>query len=113
MGAANNKMHFESEEKQVAMQEILPSLLQVVNQPLRPVAQHLFTPQEKKMLTLVVATLVAYALTFDLAQQQPYSLPNGAGASACGLTPLTPAVHTLCSFPVSHQANFWVHISCL
>lgn len=76
----------------------------MVNQPLRPVAQHLFTPQEKKMLALVVATLVAYALTFDLGQQQPYGMPEGAGASACGLTPLTPAVHTLCSFPVSHQA---------
>lgn len=105
-GGLNHKMHYEFEEKSLVMQEILPSLLQVVNQPLRPVAQHLFTPQEKKTLTLVVATLVAYALTFDLAQQPPYSLPSGAGASACGLTPLTPAVHTLCSFPVSHEAYY-------
>lgn len=55
------------------------------------------------MLALVVATLVAYALTFDLGQQQPYGMPDGAGASACGLTPLTPPVHTLCSFPVSFK----------
>lgn len=89
------------------LQEILPSLLQVVNQPLRPVAQHLFTPHEQKMLALVVATLVAYALTFDLGQQQPYGMPGGAGASACGLTPLAPPVHTLCSFPVSFQASLW------
>ena len=82
-------------------QEVLPSLLQVVNQPLRPVAQHLFTPQEKQTLAVVVATLVAYALTFDLTQQQQYGMPDGAGALASGQTPLAPAVHTLCSFPVS------------
>lgn len=112
-GHSYHQMHYEFEETSLVMQEILPSLLQVVNQPLRPVAQHLFTPQEKKMLALVVATLVAYALTFDLAQQQPYSLPSGAGASACGLTPLTPAVHTLCSFPVSHQVNLWcIFLAC-
>ena len=93
-------------KRSLVVQEILPSLLQVVNQPLRPVAQHLFTPQEKKMLTLVVATLVAYALTFDLGQQQPCGLPDGAGASACGLTPLTPAVHTLCSFPVGFKQTY-------
>lgn len=93
-------------KRSLLIQEILPSLLQVVNQPLRPVAQHLFTPQEKKMLTLVVATLVAYALTFDLGQQQPCGLPDGAGASACGLTPLTPAVHTLCSFPVGFKQAY-------
>lgn len=93
----------------LVVQEILPSLLQVVNQPLRPVAQHLFTPQEKKMLTSVVATLVAYALTFDMGQQQPYGFSDGAGTSACGLTPLMPAVHTLCSFPVSQQAGDAFH----
>ena len=109
----NTQMHCVFIERPLVMQEILPSLLQVVNQPLRPVAQHLFTPHEKKMLTLVVATLVAYALTFDLGQQQPYGVPEGAGASASGLTPLTPAVHTLCSFPVCQQCKLVVHVSCI
>lgn len=84
-----------------AVQDILPSLLRVVNQPLRPVAQHLFTPQEKATLALVVATLVAYALTFDLAQQGLTALQDSAGSSGSALTPMAPAVHTLCAFPVS------------
>ena len=93
-----------SPEQCLVAQEILPSLLQVVKQPLRAVAQHLFTPQEKKSLALVVANLVAYALTFDLGQQQQYGMPEDAKAFASGVTPLTPAVHTLCTYPVRHYA---------
>lgn len=74
--------------------------MQVVNQPLRPVALHLFTTQEKATLALLVATLVAYSLTFDLGQHQT-AVPELAGPSASALTRMTPAVHSLCSFPVS------------
>ncbi|DBA73642.1 TPA: hypothetical protein ACH3X2_009627 [Trebouxia sp. C0005] len=83
----------------IAVQEILPALLGVVNQPLRPVAQHLFTPQEKITLALMVATLVAYALTFDLGQQGLTAGQDVAGPPASALTPMAPAVHTLCAFP--------------
>ncbi|KAL0056127.1 hypothetical protein WJX82_007993 [Trebouxia sp. C0006] len=83
----------------IAVQEILPALLGVVNQPLRPVAQHLFTPQEKTTLALVVATLVAYALTFDLGQQGLTAGQDVAGPAASALTPMAPAVHSLCAFP--------------
>jgi len=92
-------------EPRGALQEILPALLGVVNQPLRPVAQHLFTPQEKTTLALVVATLVAYALTFDLGQQGLTAGQDVAGPPASALTPMAPAVHTLCAFPVSQQST--------
>ena len=52
-------------------------------------------------MALVVATLVAYALTFDLAQQGLPALQDSAGPSGSALTPMAPAVHTLCAFPVS------------
>ena len=83
------------------MQELLPSLIQIVNQPLRPVAQHLFNPQEKAILATVVAVLVAYALTFDLGQRMQPSVLEGASSTGSNLPALTPAVHSLCSFPVS------------
>ena len=84
----------------MALQEVLPSLVQVVNQPLRPVAQHLFTPQEKITLAFVVATLVGYALTFDLGQNQPM-FPEASRPAASAHTPMSPPVHTLSTFPVS------------
>lgn len=71
--------------------------MQVLHQPLRPVALHLFSPQEKVLLAGLVATLVAYAITYDVAQAGQPLMPGGAISQ---LTPLVPAVHTLCAFPV-------------
>ena len=93
------------------MQEVLPSLMHVVSQPVRPVAQHLFTPQEKANLASMVAVLVAYALTIDLGQHGQPALLEGTCFAAPHLTPLAPAVHSLCSFPVSSQARMQ-HVQC-
>lgn len=81
------------------MQEVLPSLMQVLHRPLRPVTLHLFSPQEKDTLAALVSTLVAYAVTFDVTQTAHPLMP---GSSAHQLTPLVPAIHTLCAFPVWH-----------
>ena len=86
------------------IKEVLPSLMQVLQQPLRPVALHLFSPQEKALLAALVATLVAYAITYDVAQAGQLLVPGGTQ-----LTPLVPAVHTLCAFPVCPKN----HCSCL
>lgn len=79
------------------MQEVLPSLMQVLHRPLRPVALHLFSPQEKAVLVALVETLVAYAVTYDVGQSAHPLMP---GSSAQLATPLVPAIHTLCAFPV-------------
>ena len=71
--------------------------MQVLHQPLRPVALHLFSPHEKAALAGLVATLVAYAITYDVAQANHPLMPGGATPH---LTPLVPAVHTFCAFPV-------------
>ena len=76
--------------------------MQVLHRPLRPVALHLFSAQEKGVLATLVATLVAYAVTYDVAQSNHPLMP-GSSSSSHQLTPLLPAIHTLCAFPVQHQ----------
>lgn len=75
--------------------------------PLRPVAPHLHTPAERTSLGALVATLLAYALSFD-ATCNPAAAAATALAAARGGTPavaaeevnaLAPPVHRLTMFP--------------
>ena len=85
-----------------SVQEIIPSLIRVLQQPIRAVAVNLFTRAEKRALASSVSTLLSYGISFDTSSTE---------ASTDGLA-LKPEIHTLCHFEVRFlsaldPSTFW------
>jgi hypothetical protein len=82
------------------MQEVLPALVRAVERPVRPVAPHLFTAEERCSMAAIVDLLLAHGLTLALPGPdaagdagQQHGLPDA--------TPLSPPVHRLVLFKVT------------
>ena len=83
------------------MQEIIPSLIRVLQQPIRAVAVNLFTRAEKRALASSVSTLLSYGISFDTSSTE---------ASTDGGLALKPEIHTLCHFEVRFLSLFDTNI---
>ena len=78
-----------------ALQEVLPTLLTVVGQHVRPVAPHLFTPAERGIMQRMTDLLLDHGATLALTGQDAVpvdSMPD--------VTLLSPPVHRLVLFKV-------------
>ncbi|KAK9809883.1 hypothetical protein WJX72_001010 [[Myrmecia] bisecta] len=74
----------------IAVQEVLPALMLVLAQPLRPVATHLFTGEERALMAGLVGVMIAYAFTF--------AFGSVAGEAEEATIQLTPAIHQFTAF---------------
>lgn len=83
-----------------ARQAVLPALAHLLAPPIRAVAAHLRSPQERAALTALVETMLSYGLSYA-----PHAAPHRTSAPAAAQAPtaalpLQPAVDALCRYPV-------------
>ena len=104
----NLRQHF-SEQVTAALrggllQAILPALAQLLAPPIRAVAAHLHSPQERAALAALVETMLSYGLSYA-----PHAAPHRTSAPAAAQAPtaalpLQPAVDALWRYPVPLSA---------
>ncbi len=76
-----------------ALQEVLPTLLTVVGQHVRPVAPHLFTPAERGIMQRMTELLLDHGATLALTGQDTVPIEG-----MPDVTLLSPPVHRLVLF---------------
>jgi len=87
------------------VQEVLPALLSIVGQHVRPVAPHLFTPAERLIMERMTELLLDHGATLALT-----GLDAVLVVGMPDITLLSPPVHRLVLFKVSLHAllvPFW------
>ena len=89
-----------NDEGLLLRQAILPALTQLLAPPIRPVAAHLHSAEEREMLASLVDTMLSYGLQFSAATGATRAAAPAAAHAPTAALPLHPAVDQLCRYEV-------------